>query len=62
MLAPFVTTSTLGNFFFFFCAAVSVLCDGAARYQSRLFSKSWLTDKGLLDHIPQECRYLVTLD
>eukprot|EP00904_Undaria_pinnatifida_P001061 jgi/Undpi1/10956/HiC_scaffold_30.g13257.m1 len=41
---------------------VSVLCDGAARYQSRLFSKGWLTDKGLLDHIPQECRYLVTLD
>ncbi|CAM9363557.1 unnamed protein product [Scytosiphon promiscuus] len=41
---------------------VSVLCDGAARYQSRLFSKAWLTEKNLYESIPEECRYLVTLD
>ncbi|CAN0380682.1 unnamed protein product [Pylaiella littoralis] len=41
---------------------VSVLCDGAARYQSRLFSKTWLTGKGLYESIPEECRYLVSLE
>lgn len=41
---------------------VSVLCDGAARYQSRLFSKSWLTEKELFESIPEECRYLITLE
>eukprot|EP00752_Nemacystus_decipiens_P006373 g5745.t1 len=41
---------------------VSVLCDGAARYQSRLFSKTWLTEKGLYESIPEECRYLVSLE
>jgi len=33
---------------------VTVLCDGAYRYQSRLFSKKWLQTKNLLQHIPQE--------
>ena len=27
---------------------VTVLCDGGARYQSRLFNRDWLTEKGLL--------------
>jgi len=31
---------------------VTILCDGAYRYQTRLFSKSWLQSKGLLDAIP----------
>lgn len=35
--------------------------DGAYRYQSRLFSRSWLEQKGLYDYVPEECRYLVTL-
>jgi cysteine synthase len=26
---------------------VTILCDGGARYQSRLFSKTWLSEKGL---------------
>ncbi|CAM9097563.1 unnamed protein product [Chrysoparadoxa australica] len=40
---------------------VSVLCDGAARYQSRLFSKAWLEQKELLDAVPDDCRHLITL-
>lgn len=40
---------------------VTMLCDGAARYQSRLFSRSWLDSKGLYDYIPEECRRLVSL-
>jgi cysteine synthase A len=27
---------------------VTVLCDGGARYQSRLFNREWLAQKGLL--------------
>ncbi len=30
----------------------TVLCDGAYRYQSRLFSKKWLQSKNLFDVIP----------
>jgi cysteine synthase A len=30
----------------------TVLCDGAYRYQSRLFSKKWLQSKNLFDSIP----------
>ena len=40
---------------------VTVICDGAARYASRLFSKSWLTSKGLLEHVPKDCLSLVSL-
>ena len=40
---------------------VSILCDGAARYQSRLFSKKWLESKQLYDAISQEARYLANL-
>ena len=28
---------------------VTILCDGGARYQSRLYSRSWLAEKGLLE-------------
>jgi len=28
---------------------VTILCDGGQRYQSRLYSRTWLTEKGLLD-------------
>jgi cysteine synthase A len=31
---------------------VTIICDGAYRYQSRLFSKKWLETKGLFDSIP----------
>ena len=30
---------------------VTVLCDGGAKYQSRLFNKAWVTEKGFLDAI-----------
>lgn len=33
---------------------VTLLCDSADRYKSRLFSKKWLDSKGLLSSIPQE--------
>lgn len=41
---------------------VTMVCDGAYRYQSRLFSRSWLESKGLLDAVPEDCRALVTLE
>ena len=40
---------------------VTVICDGAARYQSRLFSRAWLESKGLLSAVPEDCRHLVSL-
>jgi cysteine synthase len=33
---------------------VTILCDGAARYQSRLFSKAWLESKKLWDALPHK--------
>jgi hypothetical protein len=30
-----------------------MLCDGLARYQTRLLSRTWLQQKGLGDAIPQ---------
>ncbi|KAG0707360.1 pyridoxal phosphate-dependent enzyme beta subunit [Suillus ampliporus] len=41
---------------------VTVLCDGAYRYQSRLFSKKWLESKGLGDAIPESLRKYAVLD
>jgi len=32
---------------------VTVLCDGGARYQSRLFNREWLERKGLAAHVPR---------
>ena len=40
---------------------VTVICDGAARSQSRLFSRKWLEAKGLLAAVPEDCRHLVSL-
>jgi len=40
----------------------TILCDGAYRYQSRLFSKKWLEAKGLKDAIPEELRKYTVLD
>jgi cysteine synthase len=31
---------------------VTVLCDGGARYQSRLFNREWLQQQGLADYAP----------
>ena len=39
---------------------VSILCDGAYRYSSRLFNKTWLKSKGLWDSVPQDAHNLVT--
>jgi cysteine synthase A len=39
---------------------VTVLCDGAYRYADRLFSKKWLTEKKLIDSIPEHLtKYIV---
>ena len=40
---------------------VTVLCDGAYRYAERLFSKSWLESKGLLEAVPEGLRKYVVL-
>ncbi|KAI9136079.1 cysteine synthase-like protein [Paraphysoderma sedebokerense] len=40
---------------------VTVLCDGAYRYQSRLFSKSWLESKKLWEHLDEESKNLVPM-
>jgi len=41
---------------------VTLLCDGAYRYQSRLFSKKWLRAKGLEDAIPDHLKKYAVLD
>lgn len=41
---------------------VTVLCDGAYRYQSRLFSKKWLQSKNLESAIPTELIKYAVLD
>ncbi|ETW80445.1 hypothetical protein HETIRDRAFT_384970 [Heterobasidion irregulare TC 32-1] len=40
----------------------TILCDGAYRYQSRLFSKAWLKSKGLEDAIPEHLKKYAVLD
>ncbi|KAJ3293427.1 Cysteine synthase 1 [Borealophlyctis nickersoniae] len=40
---------------------VTMICDGAYRYQSRLFSKTWLEGKGLLGAIPDHLQKYVSL-
>ena len=40
---------------------VTVLCDGAGRYASRLFSKEWLQSKDLYAAVPDDCKHLVSL-
>ncbi|KIY74308.1 cysteine synthase [Cylindrobasidium torrendii FP15055 ss-10] len=41
---------------------VTMLCDGAYRYQSRLFSKKWLETKGLTSAIPEHLKKYAVLD
>jgi len=41
---------------------VTILCDGAYRYQSRLFSKKWLEMKGLQEAIPSSLKKYAVLD
>ena len=40
---------------------VTVICDGAYRYQSRLFSKAWLESKNLYGAIPAPLRRYASL-
>lgn len=40
----------------------TILCDGAYRYQSRLFSKKWLASKGLEEVIPPHLKKYAVLD
>ncbi|KAF9452340.1 pyridoxal phosphate-dependent enzyme, beta subunit, partial [Macrolepiota fuliginosa MF-IS2] len=40
----------------------TIICDGAYRYQSRLFSKKWLASKGLADVIPSHLKKYAVLD
>ncbi len=38
----------------------TIICDGAYRYQSRLFSKKWLESKDLIKDIPAHLhRYII---
>ncbi|KAJ3571763.1 hypothetical protein NP233_g3534 [Leucocoprinus birnbaumii] len=40
----------------------TIICDGAYRYQSRLFSKKWLASKGLEEVIPPHLKKYAVLD
>ncbi|KAF4506823.1 hypothetical protein G6O67_006866 [Ophiocordyceps sinensis] len=40
---------------------VTIMCDGAYRYADRLFSRKWLSDKKLLDAIPQHLQKYIVL-
>ncbi|KAH9046051.1 tryptophan synthase beta subunit-like PLP-dependent enzyme [Lactarius hengduanensis] len=40
----------------------TALCDGAYRYQSRLFSKKWIESKGLAGAIPEHLKKYTVLD
>ncbi|RDL40936.1 Cysteine synthase [Venustampulla echinocandica] len=40
---------------------VTVLCDGAYRYADRLFSKKWLSEKKLLDAVPEHLKKYIVL-
>lgn len=33
---------------------VTILCDTASRYQSRLFNRTWIETKGLIDAVPKK--------
>jgi cysteine synthase A len=42
---------------------VTVLCDGGAKYQSRLFNREWLEQKGLAAHAgPVQSRRPISLE
>ena len=39
----------------------TIICDGAARYQTRLFSRKWLESKNLLAAIPERLHRYIAL-
>lgn len=41
---------------------VTILCDGAYRYQSRLFSKKWIESKGLTNALPEHLKKYAILE
>ncbi|KDN38777.1 putative cysteine synthase [Tilletiaria anomala UBC 951] len=41
---------------------VTILCDGAYRYQARLFSRKWLESKGLVNAIPEHLQKYIVLN
>ena len=41
---------------------VTILCDGAYRYQDRLFSRKWLTEKNLIGAIPSHLEKYIVLE
>lgn len=41
---------------------VTMMCDGAAKYQTRLFSKAWLKSKGLYECIPNHLLKYASLE
>lgn len=41
---------------------VTLLCDGAYRYQSRLFSKKWLKQKNLFSSLPNNLKHYAVLE
>lgn len=41
---------------------VTIICDGAYRYQNRLFSKKWLHEKGLWEALPYNLQKYAVLD
>ncbi|KAI9593674.1 tryptophan synthase beta subunit-like PLP-dependent enzyme [Syncephalis fuscata] len=43
------------------CHVTTILCDGAYRYQSRLFSRQWLESRKLLTSIPQHLQKYIVL-
>ena len=40
---------------------VTIICDGAARYQTRLFSRQWLESKSLLSAVPSHLHKYIVL-
>lgn len=40
---------------------VTIICDGAYRYQNRLFSRKWLQEKGLLEAVPKHLEKYIVL-
>lgn len=41
---------------------VTIICDGAYRYQNRLFSKKWLAQKGLWEALSPRLQKYAVLD
>lgn len=40
----------------------TIICDGAYRYQDRLFSRKWLATKGLWDALPERLQKYAVLE